>query len=301
MFFRTLTGVFAAVVAISSAHALTVYRVTTADGRTIYQDQPPRPGTAARVQKRQIDPNQNVYTADIAPAARGSGPAAGSGQGAGGSAELKAQLERIDRLVQQALANTASGPQIIVNNGGSGMRPFGNNTVADNTGGGTGTTFIDTGNTFNGGNPGTFNGGTGATGGTSSFSPSNTVSPSGVTSGGTSDPDTVGTQSTSGAQSGTGFADNTTFIGPSAVPFGNNPTGNLNGGNGNATSTGTGAFGSPNTGSGSNGTTGTGTGAFGSGSSNSGFGSSSFDNRPSMFNNGSSFGSGTGAPGTRPR
>ena len=307
MFFRTLTGVVVAAVAAGSAHALTVYRVTTPDGRTVYQDQPPRAGTAARVEKRRIDPNQNVYSANVAPVARGTGPAGGSGQGVGGSAELRAQLERIDQLVGQALANAASGPQIIVNNGGGGGLPFGTTAVANNTGTGTGSgTFNDTGNTFNSGNASTFNNTTGtATGAGSVFAPNNTVSPSGVTSGGTSDPDTVSSQSTSGAQSGTGFADNTTFVGPGAVPFGN-PTGNLNGGSG------TSHFG---TSSGTTGTAGSGggntSGAFGSGSSSafghsgSSFGNSSFDNRPSMFNNGSSFG-GTGAngaasPGTRPR
>lgn len=96
------------------AYAVTIYKVIGADGSVTYQNTPPPKN--ARVETKEIDPNQNVMVG--ASTNVGSGPR-GGGNANDSARNVQTNLQAIDELVRRSLAgdSASAGNTTIVNSG----------------------------------------------------------------------------------------------------------------------------------------------------------------------------------------
>lgn len=151
-------GIFAAPLA---ASAVTIYKVTDAQGHVTYQNEPPARGTP-RVEIKQIDPNHNTLAFER-PRAIGAPQGGGAGGDAGNADTSRAVDELIRRSFMAGAASAAAttgadaGSSVVIVNGGSRSRPLTPSGAPDATGESangatTGTTTTSSGNVgINGG------------------------------------------------------------------------------------------------------------------------------------------------------
>ena len=227
-----LTGLLMGILAAPLAEAVTVYKITDAQGHVTYQNEPPAAG-AQRVEVKQIDPAHNTLAFERP-------RAVGAPQGGGGNTDMRAIDELIRRSFMAGAASAAgagkgadAGSSVVIVNGGSRNRPAlaGNAGTGDIGPDGSGTTGTNTTGT------GTTGTGTGL-GSTPNTSGTGNVTINGGTlfngSGGTTNPN-FGTTGTPG--SGTNNQSGTTGAGtgtnPNTGAFGAGGTGGTGTGNGN--------------------------------------------------------------------
>lgn len=105
------TVVAASVFGATAASAVTVYKVTDANGHVTYQNAPPRIGDVARTERKEINPNENIMVNERR--------AVGTGTSGGGNRD-QVNLRALDELIRRSLAAAqASNPNApaIVNSG----------------------------------------------------------------------------------------------------------------------------------------------------------------------------------------